>query len=240
MLGVEDPYEARRAKKRKKRSPAGTTSERISDAEIKDVLREIGEPDAGYAKALDRRVGNRLPALSSLSPITSPLVVDYVKRVGGPIKSMSPSAGARVVARGYVAHIVVEHDPNIVGAPDVPVLGDLPPLNKRGQPPGDLMMRIVKASRRHFEGICALSLDGWDAYVTVSLAHVHDDAELIAGAGGGEDGEGGAGAGAGEGGEGGEPDGPAYLSEEVVDGLMRTGWLLRQVDLAYGQEPEWS
>lgn len=235
MLGVEDPYEARRAKKRKNRAPAGTNSERISDSEIKEVLREIGDPDADYAKALDKRVGDTLPALASLSPLTSPLVVDYVNRVAGPIKSMSPSAGARVVARGYVAHVVAEKDPKVVGAPDVPVLGDLPPLDKRGQPPRDLMMRIVKASRRHFERVCALTLDGWDAFVMVSLAHVHDDAELLAGAGGSDTGEQG-----GAGGKHGEPDGPAYLSEEVVDGLLRTGWLLRQVDLAYGQDPEWS
>ncbi len=175
--------------------------------------------EGDLVRALDARVSQRLPSLTALSELTSPLVVNYVERVARPVSALAPAAGARVMMRGYAAHVVVEDDPGVVGSEDVPVLGTLPPLNRHGRPPQDLLMRIVKASRRHFSVVCALSPDGWEGFVVVSLAHVHDEAEQL---NPGPDGE------------------PAYLDEELVDGLLRTGWLLRQVDLAYGQEPEWS
>lgn len=194
----------------------------MDEATVADRLADVG-PDARYAVALDERVGLRLPAITALSELTSALVVSYVERVARPVAAMSPAAGARIMARGYVAHVVVEEDPALVGADDVPVLGDLPALNRRGRPPQDLLMRVIKASRRHFVILCALSPEAWEAFVVVSRAHVHDEADLDAAAQGGDEGA-----------------GPAYLGEELVDGLLRAGWLLRQVDLAYGLEPEWS
>jgi hypothetical protein len=54
--------------------------------------------------------------------------------------------------------------------------------------------------------------------LVATTAEIH--AEALAGAAGGED-----------------PEGAGVLAPELVDGLLRTGWLLRQVDLAYGLAP---
>jgi hypothetical protein len=173
--------------------------------------------------ALDERVGQQLPNLTSLSELTSPLVVSYVERVARPVNAMPLATGARIMARGYTGHLVVEEDPGLVGAEFVPVLGTLPPL-RRGRPPQDLLSRVVKVSRRQFWPVCALSPDAWDAFSLVSTAHVHDEAEL-AGIPREEEEED-------------EAKAPAYLDEALVDGLLRAGWVVRQVDLAYGLEPE--
>lgn len=149
------------------------------------------------------RVADYLPKMVSLSALTAPLAVDYVQRVARPMTAMPLEAGVRLVAAGYAGHMTVETDPQAFSVTDIPVLGNLPPPDRKGRVPRDLMTRVVKASRRTFWAVCALSPEEWDGFVL---------------------------------GVSGWP-GPA-LATALVDGLLRTGWLLRQVDLAYGQEPE--
>jgi hypothetical protein len=176
------------------------------------------------ARRLAQQVGRNLPTIISLSPLTSELTVAYVERVAQPMSAMSLPAGARLVARGYLAHLLVERDAAAFDIIDIPVLGTLPPLNRRGRPPQDLLTRIVKATRRHFESICALSPDGWDAFVMAITADVHSEAPPA--------------------GDHGETtrdkatdEGVGILAPELVDGMLRTGWVLRQVDLAYDLVP---
>jgi hypothetical protein len=153
--------------------------------------------------ALAARVAALLGDLVSLSSLTAPLAVDYVQRVARPMAAMTPEAGVRLVAAGYVAHLAVESHPEDFAVTDIPVLGGLPDPDRRGRPPRDLMTRVVKATRRPFWSLCALSPEGWDGLVVAVAA----------------------------------APGPR-LSLPLVDGLLRTGWVLRQVDLAYGLEPE--
>ena len=93
----------------------------------------------------------------------------------------------------------------------MPVLGTLPPL-RRGSPPRDLLTRVVKASRRNFEVIRAVSTPVWHGFVRSLTRRAHDQVA--------------------------DPGPSGLLAMEVVDGLARFGWVLRQVDLHYGLQPE--
>lgn len=153
--------------------------------------------------------------LQSLSPLSERLALAYVERVGQPMAAMPLAAGARVVVEGYLAHLAIERAPRDFEIDDIPVHGTFPPLNRHGRPPQDLLTRVVKVTRRHFETVCALSPDEWSALVAAVTAAVH--------------------ARVGE-----TEEGKGLLAPELVDGLLRTGWVLRQVDLAYGLEPDMS
>jgi hypothetical protein len=146
--------------------------------------------------------------VASLSPLTAPLALDYLDRVGRPVPTLTPAVGVQIVGRTYVAHLLLEQDPGRYGAPDVPVLATLPPL-KKGRPPQDLLNRVVKASRRSFEPLCALSPPAWDGFAWCLTRRCHDGAD---------------------------PDG--LVPPDVVEGLARFAWVLRQVDIHYGLEPE--
>jgi hypothetical protein len=185
--------------------PAAT---RLDQAALDDCLLQLGQ-DGPVARRLDRAVDDEMFSLASLSSLTAPLALEYLERVGRPIPSLSPQMGVQIVGRAYAAHLVVEADPRAYGAVDVPVLGTLPPL-RRGSPPRDLLSRVVKASRRSFELIRAVSTPVWDGFVHCLTKRAHD---LAAGA---ED----------------------LVPIESVDGLARFGWVLRQVDIHYGLSPE--
>lgn len=165
------------------------------------------------ATRLFQRVEGTLVLLQSLSPLTEPLALGYVERVGAPMAAMPLAAGARVVVEGYLAHRELERSPADFGITDIPVHGGFPPLNRHGRPPQDLLTRVVKVTRRHFTEVCALTPEEWEALVATVTAAVHDRA--------GE-----------------ATEGKGLLAPVLVEGLLRTGWVLRQVDLAYGFEPE--
>lgn len=192
-------------RRRPARNPAPVAGEGLGPGpgQAARRLADLG-PDGRVGAELDRRVNAALPGLVSLSALTSALAVEYVERVARPVAALSPPAGVRLVARGYVAHLVVEDDPSALSVSDIPVLGNLPPPDRKGRLPRDLLTRVVKATRRQFPVICALSPAAWEGFVVASAASEGDPA----------------------------------LGTAVVDGLMRTGWVLRQVDLAYGGQPE--
>jgi hypothetical protein len=182
---------------------------RLSRSDLDRFLQELGA-DGAVAGDLDRQVEAEMAHVTSLSWLTSPLAVSYMERLGRPIPSLTPELGVLIVGRTYVAHMVVESDPGRFGAPDVPVLGTLPPL-KKGRPPQDLLSLVVKASRgRSFPPLCALSPAAWDGFVHALTKRAHDGA----------------------------PAGGDRVSGEVVDGVARFAWVLRQVDLHYGLSPE--
>jgi hypothetical protein len=188
------------------------SSERLNRAGLEKLLKELGA-DGRVARDLDSEVDREMVSMSTLSSLTSALAVDYMDRLARPIPSLTPEIGAQIVGRAYTAHMVVEADPGRYGAPDVPVWGTLPPL-KKGRPPQDLLSRAVKVSRgRTFPPICALTPAGWNGFVLCLTRRAHDLSP-------------------------GGPDGPGFASVEVVDGVARFGWVLRQVDLHYGLEPE--
>ncbi len=181
---------------------------RLDQAALDGCLLRLGR-DGPVARQLDTAVDAEMLSLASLSSLTAPLALEYLERVGRPIPSLSPQMGVQIVGRAYAAHMVVESDPTGFGAVDVPVLGTLPPL-RRGSPPRDLLSRVVKASRRSFELIRAVSTPVWDGFVRCLTKRAHD---LAASA---ED----------------------LVPVESVDGLARFGWVLRQVDIHYGSSPE--
>lgn len=181
---------------------------RVDRRTLEAYLAGLGDAEAA-ARHLDDAVDEALGSVLSLSSLSAPLSLDYLERLSKPIPALTPEIGVQLVGRAYLAHVVVESDPGAFGAGDIPVLGTLPPL-RRGRAPQDLLTRVVKASRRNFELIRAVSTPVWDGFVRALVWRVH---ELVAG-----DGE--------------------LLSVEVVDGLARFGWVLRQVDLHYGLEPE--
>ncbi len=194
----------------------------LDAAALQAHLRALG-PAGADARALDRAVTASLGGMSALSSLTTSLAVAYLERLVHPLPAMTLASGVFITTRGYAAHRVVEADPGAYGAAEVPVLGTLPPL-RRGRPPQDLLSRIVKASRRDFESVRAVDEAVWDGFVLHTVWRVHDravpeaaalaDAEEI------------------------DDVHPAYLDVDVVDGLTRFGWLLRQTDIHYGLEPE--
>jgi hypothetical protein len=183
---------------------------RVVDAAALDgYLRELGA-DGEAARRLDLEVDALMPTIAALSSLTSPLALDYLQRLERPIPALTPASGVQIVSRAYVAHAVVEIDPGTFGAGSVPVLNTLPPLRHGGQPPQGLLTRVVKASRRKFQRIRALPEAVWDGYVRCLARRAHDHTG----------------------------DGQELIAVEVVDGLARFGWVLRQVDIHYGLEPE--
>ena len=184
-------------------------SARINRSDLDKYLKGLGT-DGAVSRDLDREVDGEMTRVTSLSPLTSPLAVAYMERLGRPIPSLTPQIGVLVVGRTYVAHMVVEGDPGRFGALDVPVLGTLPPL-KKGRPPQDLLNRVVKVSRgRTFPPLCALAPPAWDGIVRCLTKRAHDAT----------------------------PTGADLVAPEVVDGVARFAWILRQVDLHYGLSPE--
>lgn len=186
--------------------PAG---DRVNRSDLDKYLRSLGA-DGAVARDLDHEVDREMAHVTSLSSLTSPLAVSYMERLGRPVPSLTPELGVLIVGRTYVAHMVVESDPGRFGAEDVPVLGTLPPL-KKGRPPQDLLIRVVKVSRgRTFLPLCALAPAAWDGFVRCLTKRAHDAV----------------------------PAGGDLVSAEVVDGVARFAWILRQVDLHYGLSPE--
>jgi hypothetical protein len=170
----------------------------------------LGE-DAPTVRRLEIAVDELICSVLSLSSLTVPLALDYLDRLARPIPALTPEMGVQIVSRAYVAHLVVERDAAAYGAADVPVLGTLPPLRRRS-PPQDLLTRVVKATRRNFELIRALSTPVWDGFVCGLTRRAHDQVP--------------------------DPGPDGLVAVAVVDGLARFGWVLRQVDLHYGLEPE--
>jgi hypothetical protein len=185
--------------------PAG---KRIDRRTADERLSAIG-PDAGTARRLDESADVVTGTIISLSPLTAGLAIDYIDRLARPIPTLAPAAGVDLVTRAYAAHVAVEQDPQAFGAADVPVLGTLPPL-RHGRPPQDILTRVVKASRRNFPAVRAVSEPVWNGFVVLLTRRIHravaDDDDLV--------------------------------SLEVVDGLARFGWVLRQADIHYNLSPE--
>jgi hypothetical protein len=202
------PLAARVAAWRRQSVVVAPAGRRVDADALERYLDSLGV-DGERARRLDWDVGTRMLAVTSLSSLTSPLALDYLDRVARPVPALTPARGVDIVARSYVGHLVVESEPAAYGAPDVPVLGTLPPL-RRGYPPRDLLTRVVKASRRGFESICAVSAPVWDGFVQGLVKRAHDTAF----------------------------DEEDLIAVGVVDGLARFGWVLRQVDIHYGLEPD--
>lgn len=182
---------------------------RVDSSQLDAYLSSLGR-DGSTAMRLDRDVDAEMASVASLSALTSPLALDYLERLERPIPTLSPASGVQIVSRSYVAHVVVEAHPRTFGAGAVPVLATLPPMRRGGSPPQGLSTRVVKATRRNFEGIRAVSSSVWDGYVMCLAKRAHDH----------------------------EPEGAGLLAVDVVDGLARFGWVLRQVDIHYGLELE--
>ena len=183
--------------------------QRVDDAALDVYLDQLGD-EGGAARRLDLEVDALMPTVAALSSLTSRLALDYIERLERPIPALTPATGVLIVGRSYVAHAVVEADPATFGADAVPVLTTLPSMRRGGVPPQDLLTRVVKASRRKFPRIRAVPEAVWEGYVRCLARRAHDH------------------------------DGPdeEMLAVEVVDGLARFGWVLRQVDIHYGLEPE--
>lgn len=179
---------------------------RLGRGELDSYLKSLG-PDGDTARRLDADADAAMGSVASLSSLSAPLALQYMERLGRPIPNLTPEVGAQIVGRAYVAHMAVEADAARYGAADIPVLGTLPPL-KRGRVPQDLLSRVVKASRRSFEALCALTPEAWDGFVWCLTKRAHDQTR------------------------------DELLPVEVVDGLARFAWILRQVDLHYGLEPD--
>lgn len=185
--------------------------ERVDAAALSGSLAGLGV-DAPFARRLDAAVDERIGSILSLSSLTSPLALDYLDRLARPIPALTAEIGVQIVTRAYIAQLVAERDPGAFGATDVPVLGTLPAL-RRGSPPQDLLNRVVKASRRNFEVIRAVSVPVWEGFVQCQTCRAHDQVP--------------------------NPGPSGLIAPAVVDGLARFGWVLRQVDLHYGLGPEW-
>ncbi len=187
---------------------------RVDSASRDADLAERGV-DGEWAAALDERAEALLSTVVSLSELSTSLALDYLERLSRPWPALTPSIGARLVARSYTAHMAVEADPAAFGAVDVPVLDTLPPARGSRAPQG-LLNHVVKASRGPFPAVCAVSPGTWEGFVTCCMYRVHEDARRASP--GSETSE--------------------WLGRPVVDGVARFGWVVRQVDIFYRQQPE--
>lgn len=181
---------------------------RVDARTVDEGLADLGT-DADDAKRLDESADRNTRKIVSLSPLTTGMAIDYIDRLARPIPSLSGELGVEIVTHAYAAHLAVEQDPAAFGAVDVPVLGTLPPF-KRGRPPQDILTRAVKATRRGFPVIRAVSGPVWDGYVMLLSRRIHQT----------------------------QPDDENLIALEVIDGLARFGWVLRQVDIHYKLSPE--
>jgi hypothetical protein len=184
--------------------------DRVDGAALDRYLDGLGA-DGAVARQLDADADRALGSVRSLSSLTAPLAIDYLERLARPIPALTLEIGVQIVSRAYVAHLLVEADPVAFGGTEVPVLTTLPPL-RRGSPPQDLLTRVVKASRRRFEDIRAVSTPAWEGFVRALTRRAHDQVP--------------------------QPGPNGLVALEVVEGLARVGWVFRQVDLHYGLEPE--
>ncbi|HUE61115.1 MAG TPA: hypothetical protein VMO88_16220 [Acidimicrobiales bacterium] len=186
----------------------GTAGQRIDRNAAAELLAALGAAEEN-ARRLDASAALIRETILSLSQVTADVALDYIDRLARPIPSLSPQAAVEIVSRAYAAHLAVEEDPGGYGAVDIPVLGSLPPPRK-GHPPQDLLTRVVKASRRSFPAIRAVDEPVWEGFVVLLTMRVHEA----------------------------QTNDSELLADEVVDGLARFGWVLRQVDIHYKLEPE--
>ncbi|HET9692144.1 MAG TPA: hypothetical protein VFP61_13410 [Acidimicrobiales bacterium] len=131
--------------------------------------------------------------MQPLSDLSAPLALRYLERIARTAPALTPQTGALLTSLGHAAHRAVEADGSPWGVTEVPVLS-LP-----DRPPGDLLLRLVKESRRPFPALRAVDAPTWEGFVDAVTAR-----------------------------EG------TTVGRPMVDGLVRLGWLLRQVDLRYG------
>jgi hypothetical protein len=201
-----------------KRPALGVVDQAVDQEALEAFLGRLGD-DGLVAEHLDAVTADLMTVVRSLSALSSPLALNYLERIQHPMASLGLGAGVFVITRGYAAHLAIEAGPTAYGAVDIPVLGTLPPL-RHGRPPADLLTRAVKATRRGFVGIRAVNDAVWDGFVFATVWRVHDREQHD-----------GAGPSSGS-------DGTGYLDPVVIEGLVRFGWVLRQVDLHYSLEPE--
>jgi hypothetical protein len=195
---------------RRKRSLfVAPANQRVDAVSAEAYLTGLGA-SAAPARSLIEHVDGAMGSVSSLSTVTAPLALEYLDRLARPIPTLTAEAGVQIVSRSYVAHLVTEGNPEAFAATEVPVV-ELPPL-RRGHPPQDLLTRVVKASRRNFARIRAVPEPVWDGFVRDLARRTHERVPDV--------------------------DPKDLLALEVVDGLARFGWVLRQVDQRYGLEPE--
>jgi hypothetical protein len=200
---------ARWAQQRKRSLIVAPATGRVDAGSVTEYVASLGA-DSAPARRLIEAVDGAMGSVSSLSTLTTPLALEYLDRLARPIPTLTPEIGVQIVGRAYVGHMVTEDDPQSVGATAVPLL-NLPPL-RRGHPPQDLLTRVVKASRRHFERTRAVPGPVWEGLVRDLARRAHERTPDV--------------------------DPADLLALAVVDGLARFGWVLRQVDLRYGLEPD--
>jgi hypothetical protein len=183
--------------------------QRVDGPALESYLCSLG-PDGSTAMRLDREVDAQMPLVAALSAVTSPMALDYLERLERPIPTLSSASGVQIVTRSYMAHVVVEADPEAFGTKAVSVFATFPPMRRAGVPPQDLVTRVVKATRRNFDEIRNVSSPVWQGYVRCLSKRAHDH----------------------------EPVGEELLAIDVIDALARFGWVLRQVDVQYGLHEE--
>jgi hypothetical protein len=165
--------------------------------------------DGDTARKLAASADEIAASIVSLSTLTADLALDYLERLARPIPSLTAEAGVQLVAHAYAARVAVERDPTSFGVRDLPVVGNLPPF-KHGRPPQGLLVRVVKATKRGFPETRAVAGPVWEGYTVLLTERMHRSVA----------------------------DDEDLIASEVVDGLARFGWVLRQVDVNYGLDPE--
>jgi hypothetical protein len=190
---------------RPQRLPVGSVAEPLANRERDARLRQLGQSGA-RGRALHKAALRRIAALRTLTPVSTSVALRYAERVARPLAALDEVAATEIVLLGYAAHQLVEEQPDAYGVDDIPVLGALPKA-----PPRDLANRVLRASRKDFAVLCALSPETWESFSACSLATAQRRPD--------------------------RPEGPGHVSADVVDGLLRFGWILRQADLYYGLNP---
>lgn len=203
----------RRQEARRRDPQALGSGEEIDARTARARLADLG-PEGVVASELEKATVDMLKTLDGLSSLTVPLALAYLDRIARPLAAMDLESAVRLTSRGYAAHLVIEQRGRDFGVETVPVLGDLPAM-KHGRPPQQLLAIVVKVTRRSFAAVRAISEGSWDGLVVAVARRVHAertrDLEGVL---------------------------PPPLDVDVIDALLRFGWVLRQVDLHYGYEPD--
>jgi hypothetical protein len=210
------------------RKTQGTTKAALDREQALAWLSAAGE-NGQRALVLHDQVERGHANLVSLTRVTTPLAAQHVQRLRVAMPSLSRLTAYALVRRGYTAHLLVEADPGCFGAARVPDIVEMPPLDRDGAPRRELLTFVVKVTLRSFGVLRGIPPDVWEGLAVCTTWRIHDDVPTGPTA---------------------SPDSPAedadadaldeplaLLSQEVIEGLLRFGWVLRATDLAYGMEP---
>ncbi|MGI8492216.1 MAG: hypothetical protein ACR2KC_03515 [Acidimicrobiales bacterium] len=144
-----------------------------------------------------------------MSELTTSVALDYLDRLARPLRALTPAAGVRVTTRGYLAHVAVEATPAAYGVDAGRGLSILGTLPALNRHGQAPRDLATRVVKATRRNFAAIRALPEPVWDGFVEAVVHEEEAREVG-----------------------------FDSAVVEGLLRFGWVLRQVDLHYGLTPE--